>query len=138
MDTAESDVSLSTLDRAVVNAFQGGFPVVAEPWAPAAAALRERGVETTADELLTAVRELDESGVLSRFGALVNAEEIGGTATLVATHAPDDQFEAVVETINDHREVAHNYEREHPHLNVWFVLSVADEDRVPEVLAEIE
>ncbi len=138
MDTAESDVSLSTLDRAVVNAFQGGFPVVAEPWAPAAAALRERGVETTADELLTAVRELDESGVLSRFGALVNAEEIGGTATLVATHAPDDQFEEIVETINDHHEVAHNYEREHPHLNVWFVLSVADEDRVPEVLAEIE
>ena len=138
MDTAESDVSLSTLDRAVVNAFQGGFPVVADPWEPAAAALRERGVETTAAELLTAVRDLDESGVLSRFGALVNAEEIGGTATLVATHAPDDRFDEVVETINDHREVAHNYEREHPHLNVWFVLSVADEARVPEVLAEIE
>jgi DNA-binding Lrp family transcriptional regulator len=138
MDTAESDVDLSTLDRAVVNAFQGGFPVVADPWEPAAAALGERGVETTAEELSSAVRELDERGVLSRFGALVDAEEIGGTATLVATHAPDDEFEDVVETINDHREVAHNYEREHPYLNVWFVLSVADERRVPAVLDEIE
>jgi DNA-binding Lrp family transcriptional regulator len=138
MDTAESDTDLSTLDRAIVNAFQGGFPVVAEPWEPAAAALRERGVETTAEELLAAVQDLDERGVLSRFGALVNAEEIGGTATLVATHAPEDRFEEVVETINDYREVAHNYEREHPHLNVWFVLSVAEEERVPEVLAEIE
>ena len=138
MDTAESDVELSTLDRAVVNAFQGGFPVVTEPWEPAAAALRERGVETTGDELLAAVRELDDDGVLSRFGALVDAEEIGGTATLVATHAPESEFETVTETINDHREVAHNYEREHPHLNVWFVLSVADEARVPEVLADIE
>jgi DNA-binding Lrp family transcriptional regulator len=34
--------------------------------------------------------------------------------------------------------VAHNYEREHPHLNVWFVVSVADADRVEEVLADIE
>jgi DNA-binding Lrp family transcriptional regulator len=138
MNTAESDADLSTLDRAVVNAFQGGFPVTTDPWEPAAAALSERGVETTATELLDAVQDLDERGVLSRFGALVNAEEIGGTATLVATHAPEDEFEEHVELINDHHEVAHNYEREHPHLNVWFVLSVADEERVPEVLAEIE
>ncbi|WP_049984976.1 siroheme decarboxylase subunit beta [Halobellus rufus] len=129
---------LSALDRAVINAFQGGFPVVERPFEPAAAALRERGVDVTAGELLERVRELDESGTLSRFGALVNAEEIGGTATLVAIHAPEDRFEEVAEAVNGHREVAHNYEREHPYLNMWFVVSVADEDRVAEVLAEIE
>jgi len=129
---------LSTLDRAVINAFQGGFPVVERPFEPAAAALRERGVDVSAAELLNRIRELDESGTLSRFGALVNAEEIGGTATLVAIHAPEDRFEEVAEAVNSHREVAHNYEREHPYLNMWFVVSVADEDRVAEVLAEIE
>ncbi|WP_313694462.1 Lrp/AsnC family transcriptional regulator [Halorarum halobium] len=151
MTQVESDADLSTLDRAVVNAFQGGFPVVAEPWEPAATALRERGVDVTGPELLAAVRDLDERGVLSRFGALVNAEEIGGTATLVAMHAPPERFEAVAETVNGYREVAHNYEREHPHLNMWFVLSVASEpqgasdgrggtasERVEEVLASIE
>jgi transcriptional regulator, AsnC family len=40
--------------------------------------------------------------------------------------------------INAHPEVAHNYEREHPHLNMWFVVSVAEEGRVEKVLAEIE
>jgi DNA-binding Lrp family transcriptional regulator len=81
---------------------------------------------------------MDDEGVLSRFGALINAEEIGGTATLVATHAPEDSYDEHVELVNAHPEVAHNYEREHPHLNMWFVLSVAEESRVDEVLAEIE
>jgi len=129
---------LGTVDRAVLNAFQGGFPVTERPFEPAAAALSDHGIDIDADELLERVQRLDEAGVLTRFGALINAEEIGGTATLVATHAPEDSYDEHADLINAHPEVAHNYEREHPHLNMWFVLSVADEDRVEAVLAEIE
>ena len=129
---------LGRVDRAVLNAFQGGFPVVEEPWEPAAAALADHGIDVTGGELLERVQRLDDEGVLSRFGALINAEEIGGTATLVATHAPEDGYDEHVELVNAHPEVAHNYEREHPHLNMWFVLSVVEESRVEEVLAEIE
>ena len=135
MNAAEQ---LDRLDRAVLNAFQGGFPVCERPFGPASAALRERGVDVTARELLERVRRLDEEGVLTRFGALVNAEAIGGTATLVAMHAPPDRFDEVAERVNAHREVAHNYEREHPHLNVWFVVSVAEQGDVERVLADIE
>ena len=134
---AESE-ELARLDRAIINAFQGGFPVVERPFEPAAAALRDRGVDVTATALRERIASLDDEGILSRFGALVNAEAIGGTATLVAMHAPDDRFDEVAEAVNAHREVAHNYEREHPRLNMWFVVSVADEDRVDEVLDEIE
>ena len=139
-DMNEADVAtdLDRHDRAILNAFQGGFPVVERPFEPAAAALRERGVDLSADELLDRVQRLDEEGTLSRFGALIDAEAIGGTATLVAMHAPEERFEEVAETVNAHHEVAHNYEREHPHLNMWFVVSVADAARVEEVLAEIE
>ena len=136
--TEDDDGSLSRVDRAIVNAFQGGFPVVERPFEPAARALRERGVDIDADGLLARVRAMDEAGTLTRFGALVNAEAIGGAATLVAMHAPEDRFDAVAEQVNAHREVAHNYEREHPHLNMWFVVSVADAGRVREVLDEIE
>ncbi|WP_254535566.1 siroheme decarboxylase subunit beta [Halomarina litorea] len=135
MNTTEG---LDRIDRAILNAFQGGFPVVERPFEPAAAALRERGVDVTSEELLDRVRRMDEEGVLSRFGALVNAQEIGGTATLVAMHAPEERFDEVAEQVNAHREVAHNYEREHPHLNMWFVVSVADESEVERVLADIE
>jgi DNA-binding Lrp family transcriptional regulator len=134
----ETDADLDRVDRAVLNAFQGGFPVCERPFDPAAAALRERGIDVTADELLERVRRLDEDGVISRFGALVNAEAIGGTATLVAMHAPPERFDEVAEQVNAHREVAHNYEREHPHLNMWFVVSVADSDEVDRVLGDIE
>lgn len=129
---------LDRIDRALINAFQGGFPVCEEPFERAAEALSERGVEVSGEELLERVQRLDEEGVLTRFGALVNAQQIGGTATLVAMHAPEERFEEVAETVNAHREVAHNYEREHPHLNMWFVVSVAEESRVEEVLSEIE
>lgn len=140
------DADLSSLDRAIINAFQGGFPVVERPFEPAAAALRNRGVDVSASDLCERIRELDEADILTRFGALVNAEEIGGNATLVAMHAPPERFDEVTERVNAHREVAHNYEREHPHLNMWFVVSVADgetdgetaTDRIESVLAEIE
>ena len=129
---------LDRVDRAIVNAYQGGFPVVERPFEPAAAALRDRGVDVTAEELLDRIRTLDDDGVLTRFGALINAAEIGGTATLVAMHAPEDRFDEIAEQVNAHREVAHNYEREHPHLNMWFVVSVADPEAVDRVLDEIE
>jgi len=142
----EVDADLTTLDRGIINAFQGGFPVTKRPFEPAAAALRERGVDVTGPELCERVRDLDAEGILSRFGALVNAEAIGGAASLVAMHAPEERYEAVAETVNEFTAVAHNYEREHPHLNMWFVVSVADHpdpdkdgsDRVEEVLADIE
>ncbi len=129
---------LDRIDRAVVNAYQGGFPVVERPFEPAAAALRDRGVDVTAAELLDRVRTLDDEGVLTRFGALINAAEIGGAATLVAMHAPEERFEEVAEAVNARREVAHNYRREHPHLNMWFVVSVADADAIEDVLDGIE
>jgi len=129
---------LSRVDRAVVNAFQGGFPVVERPFEPAAAALRDRGVDIDADALFERVRDLDEDGVLTRFGALINAEEIGGAATLVAMHAPEDRYDEVAEQVNSYDAVAHNYEREHPHLNMWFVVSVPDADAVADVLGSIE
>ncbi|WP_435074630.1 siroheme decarboxylase subunit beta [Halorubrum sp. HHNYT27] len=142
----EVDADLTALDRGIINAFQGGFPVTERPFEPAAAALRERGVDVTGAELCERIRELDEEGILSRFGALVNAEEIGGAASLVAMHAPEGRYDEIAETVNEFTAVAHNYEREHPHLNMWFVVSVADHpdpdkdgnDRVEEVLAEIE
>lgn len=133
-----STEELDRTDRAIINGFQGGFPVTPRPFEAAADALDDRSIDVTANELLERIRTLSEEGILTRFGPLINAEAIGGTATLVAMHAPAERFEEITEQVNDHREVAHNYEREHPHLNVWFVVSVADADRVTEVLEAIE
>jgi DNA-binding Lrp family transcriptional regulator len=134
---AGSDRPLTDDEIAVINAFQGGFPIVADPYGTAAAALTDHGVQIDADTLAATIRELTQDGVLSRFGALINAEAIGGAATLVAMHAPLEHFDSITAAVNSHDAVAHNYEREHPHLNMWFVVSVAEPDEVGPVLDAI-
>lgn len=128
---------LDRVDRAIVNAFQGGFPVVERPFEPAAQALRKHDVEIDPAQLCERIRALEESGVLSRFGAIINANAIGGATTLVAMSAPEAEFDAIADTVNSYPAVAHNYERDHE-LNMWFVLSVVDEARLQPVLGSIE
>jgi DNA-binding Lrp family transcriptional regulator len=125
-------VRIDPTARAIVNGLQGGFPLTSRPFRDAG---RELGL--TEDELLDGVRDLTGSGVLSRFGPLWNAEEIGGAVCLAAMAVPQDRFESVAETVNAHAEIAHNYERSHP-LNMWFVVSSDDPRRIERVIAEIE
>lgn len=132
-----TETELDRPDRAILNAFQGGFPVVEQPFEPAAHALGEAGVDLDATDLRTRIQRLDKSGVLSRFGPLINADAIGGKSTLVAMAVPEARFESVAETVNEYPAVAHNYERDHE-LNMWFVVSVPDASQIESVLAKIE
>ncbi len=132
-DTVSADViPLDPVDRQIINTLQGGFPVSENPYADAAATL---GVNE--EELIRRVRILCESGMLSRFGPMFNAEKLGGDVTLAAMAVAPDVFDQVAECVNAHPEVAHNYARDHK-LNMWFVLSVEQPERIAEVIAEIE
>ena len=119
-------------DRAIVNALQGGFPVSERPYAEAAAKLN-----IAEQELLDRLGGLVESGALSRFGPMYNAERLGGAVTLAAMAVPENRFEEVAETVNAHAEVAHNYRREHA-LNMWFVVATERPDQIADILSAIE
>jgi DNA-binding Lrp family transcriptional regulator len=80
---------------------------------------------------------LIETGQLSRFGPLWNAEKLGGDVCLAAMAVPRERFETVAAQVNAHPEVAHNYERTHA-LNMWFVISADRPERIAEVIAAIE
>ncbi len=118
--------------RAIVNGLQGEFPLTSRPFRDAG---RELGL--TEDELIEGVRDLTESGALSRFGPLWNAEQIGGGVCLAAIAVPTDRFEEVAGKVNAHPEIAHNYERAHQ-LNMWFVISADDPEKIQQVIAAIE
>ena len=118
--------------RAIVNGLQGEFPLTSRPFRDAG---RELGL--TEDELIEGVRDLTEAGALSRFGPLWNAEQIGGGVCLAAIAVPADRFEEVAGKVNAHPEIAHNYERAHQ-LNMWFVISADDPDKIQQVIAAIE
>lgn len=119
-------------DRRIVNALQGGFPISRTPFADAAAPLGLTGAE-----LIARIRALRDSGVLTRFGPLYNADRFGGHNTLVAMAVPAERFDAVAAIVNSFPEVAHNYAREHE-LNMWFVVAAENRQRVDAVLTEVQ
>ena len=111
---------MDELDGAIVNRLQGGFPLGERPFLEAAAALG-----TTEIGLLEKLTILLERGVLTRFGPLFDAEKLGAQLSLCAMSVPAQDFERVAALVNAHREVAHNYQREH-RFNMWFVVAAAD------------
>lgn len=120
------------VDRSIINALQGGFPICERPYAHASADL---GLAEA--DLMHRLERMLAEGALSRFGPMYNADRMGGAFCLCACAVPEDRFDAVVGAINAHPEVAHNYERAHA-LNVWFVLATEEPKRIDEVLAEIK
>lgn len=123
---------LDDTDRAIINNFQGGFPISERPYADAAAV-----VGITETEFLRRIEGLIERGLLSRFGPLYRAERMGGAVTLAALAAPQERYDELAEIVNAFPEVAHNYEREHA-LNMWFVLAVDRPERIDDILIQIE
>lgn len=119
-------------DKLIINHLQGGFPVCESPYQVVA---KELGLTETG--LISRIKKLLDDGVLSRFGPLFHAEEMGGALTLAAVKVPLDQFDQIAEIINEFPEVAHNYERSHE-LNMWFVVATELPERLLEVIKEIE
>lgn len=119
-------------DRAIINALQGGFGFDERPYRKAAEQL---GLSET--ELITRLERLVECRALSRFGPMYNAERIGGAVTLCALAVPQARFDDVAELVNSHREVAHNYERDHK-LNMWFVLACETRQEITATIELIE
>ncbi len=117
---------------AIINRFQGEFPVQHSPFQVAGGML-ELGREAFMD----CVKGLLEEKYLSRFGPIYNASRLGGGQTLAAIQVPEDRFEETAEKVNAFVEIAHNYRREH-RLNMWFVVATERQEGIAAVLEKIE
>jgi DNA-binding Lrp family transcriptional regulator len=122
---------MDELDRAIINALHGGFPISAQPFLEAAHSM---GVGE--EELIVRLRHMLDCKTLTRFGPLYQAERLGGAYTLAAIQVPDHDYERVAALVNRHPEVAHNYRREHA-FNMWFVVAAGSQADLGRVLQEI-
>lgn len=121
----------SVLEQRLLNEFQQGMPLTPNPFADIA---RQLGVyETT---VLETFERLQTEGVISRIGAVFRPNRVGAS-TLAAMAVPADELEKIAGIVNAFDEVNHNYEREHEY-NLWFVAVASDEERLQQVLDEIE
>ncbi|MCG7198549.1 Lrp/AsnC family transcriptional regulator [Marinobacter pelagius] len=123
---------LNDVEKAVINRLQHGLPLVPSPYATVAA---ELGISETT--LLATLRDLLDRRVLTRFGPMFNAGEMGGGLTLAAMRVTEADFDRVARQVNTFDEVAHNYRRDHE-LNMWFVLATETREGIAGVIEEIE
>lgn len=123
---------MDELDRAIVNALQGGFPISDEPYREVAETLG-----LTEAELIARLQRLLETKTLTRFGPMFQVERMGGAFVLAALAVPEADYERVAEQVNALPEVAHNYRREHA-LNMWFVLATETPEGIPAAIEKIE
>ena len=133
-DTAailDAPVTLTPLEKCLLNEYQRGFPVCAEPFAEIAAQQ-----DVTEAQVIATLTSLQQRGLISRVGP-VFAPQRAGASTLAALSVTGDSLPAVADMVSRYDEVNHNYEREH-HYNLWFVVTAADEAGVRCVLEDIE
>ena len=123
--------ALDETDRRLINALQGDFPLVPEPYRQVGEVLG-----LSEDEVLRRLDSLLEHRVLTRFGPMFQIERAGGAFVLAAMRVPEDEFDRVAGQVNAFPEVAHNYRREHP-LNMWFVLATATPHGIAETIVAI-
>ena len=132
MNAQRPATPLDDLDRRIINALQGGFPLCDEPYREVA-----YGLGTTEAELLARLQRLLDARVLTRFGPMFQIERLGGRFVLAALAVPEERFDEVTALVNALPEVAHNYRREH-RLNMWFVLATETPDGIAQAIARIE
>jgi DNA-binding Lrp family transcriptional regulator len=123
---------MDELSRQLINRFQGGLPIVENPYSSMASVLHS-------DEtgLISSIKNLLENGSLSRFGPLYNSSCMGGGLTLAALSVSEENFDPVAELVNSLPEIAHNYRREHD-LNMWFVIATETPQEVKQAIDKIE
>lgn len=122
---------LSTLQKQLLDNYQHSFPLSPTPYRDIAVAL---GV--TENDVLTALKEMTETDIVSRIGSIIPPNQIG-VSTLAAMSVPKDRLHEIAEIISAYPEVNHNYEREHRY-NLWFVIIAANNTRLQKIIADIE
>lgn len=106
---------------------QYDFPITQRPF-------EELGRRIGKSELwvIERVRELIKARVIRRIGALVNYRARGLVAALVGVKVPEPLVDDFAREVNRDPLVTHNFLRDYPHFNVWFVTKARSNEELEE------
>ena len=91
----QAKVVLDPIDRRIINALQGDFPLCDEPYRAVAETL---GLSEA--ELLARLQAMLDHRVLTRFGPMFQVERMGGAFVLAALAAPEERYDEVTLQVN--------------------------------------
>lgn len=121
---------MDRLAKRLLNDYQRDFPLVSRPYA----AIAEK-IGTSEEAVIAMLEALQMEGTISRIGPVFRPNRVG-VSTLAALQAPPERLDAIVEIINQHEAVNHNYEREHE-LNLWIVVTAENDELLAAALSEL-
>jgi len=107
---------MNELQEKLVDRIQTDFPISPAPFDDLA-----REFDVSESDVIDALKDLKESGVVRRIGASVDSRTAGYVSTLVGCRVAEDRLEDVAAEVGSNPGVTHAYERENE-LNFWFTL----------------
>ena len=114
-------VPLDDLDRRLLNAMQGAFPIEPRPYAAVARVL---GIPE--QQVLTRVRELIADRIIRQVTPIYDTRALGYGSMLVAAKIDPEHPWRAAKIVNSHPGVSHNYLRNHA-FNMWFTIAVEED-----------
>jgi DNA-binding Lrp family transcriptional regulator len=120
------------IEMKILSAIQDDFPLSQRPFNDIAS-----GLGLSEAEVIAKIKNLRESGMIRKIGAVINPKKIGYVSILAAASVSEDKIESVAEIINEYSGVTHNYLREGDP-NIWFTLTEPDAETLDLNLKNIE
>ncbi len=100
-------IMLTNLEKKVISVIQGDIPITQSPYRDMA-----KGMGITEEEFLATLRDLDQRGLIRRFGATLKHQKSGFTANaMVAWNVPENRVETVGGIMAKFPQVSHCYRR---------------------------
>ncbi|MDP2216380.1 MAG: AsnC family transcriptional regulator [Methanolobus sp.] len=124
-------IYLDDMDKNILNTIQHDFPLDIHPFQKLG---EELGISE--EEIIRRLERLQNEGAVRKIGPVINRNRVGGSSTLVAVNVPEDMIDEIADCIDEYPEVSHNYLRPDKY-NVWFTLSASGEERINEILKEL-
>jgi DNA-binding Lrp family transcriptional regulator len=129
-------IPLDDLDKRLLNAMQGAFPIEPRPYAAVA-----RGLEIPEERVLARVRQLIDERIIRQVTPIYDTRALGYGSMLVAAKVDPEHPWRAARIINSHPGVSHNYLRNHD-FNMWFTIAVEEDSALGlqgtlDVLAEL-
>jgi len=128
----QGDCVMDEIDRKILNLLQEEFPLDPHPFAEIG---RRTGLEER--EALERVKQLKDSGLIRRIGVVLDPAKLNYTSILCGVHVDENRLMEVVEAVNRHSGVTHNYEREGD-LNLWFTVIAEKEGDIEDFIQSLE
>jgi DNA-binding Lrp family transcriptional regulator len=118
--------------KALIRSIQAGVPFVERPFEQLGGELGLSG-----SQVLAELGRMSDEGVLREISAVLEGGALGYDSALVAGAVPEAEIDSIVEVVNEHPTVTHNYLRNHAY-NLWFTVAVPPEMGLEATLRALE